>query len=165
MEQRSPNADRADGEAAAAKYPYRIEDTGEGAWTLFSNEPTRTAAGVPSNHGRTVEVFVGETAKEVAETTCRILSEEVTRTAERFKDLFSLSEYRTKMPEDVTTSKTIKARDLRPGYSVKAEGAAAWSTIGRVDELAAGGIVANLDWGRITYAPDEDVEIEAVSLI
>jgi hypothetical protein len=68
----------------ATMNPYRVEDTGEGAWTLYSNEPTRTAAGAAQDvgepgTGRVVEVFVGGEAQSHAETACRILNEEAPR--------------------------------------------------------------------------------------
>jgi hypothetical protein len=60
---------------------YRAEDTGEGAWTVFANEEQRTPAGARHHGGRVVEVFIGTTAQEVAEATCRILNEEFERQA------------------------------------------------------------------------------------
>jgi hypothetical protein len=128
---------------------YRIEDTGEGAWTLFANEPTRSPAGTPLDTGRVVEVFIGETAEEVAETTCRILNEEATRGPGEPVEV---------EPE---VTETIAASSLRKGFRVKAPGAPAWSTIRGVDvdAPARGKITARFDWGALIYDEDEDAEV------
>ena len=63
-------------------------------------------------------------------------------------------------PEETVT---IKAHQLRQGQHVKAEGAPARSTIRSLtdDGLT---IKAYVDWGRIEYRRDEDVEIPAADV-
>jgi hypothetical protein len=53
---------------------------------------------------------------------------------------------------------TIKASDLQEGHEVKAEGAPAWSKI-RTLYSEGSTIEAVFDWGRIAYAPTEDVNV------
>ncbi len=57
---------------------------------------------------------------------------------------------------------TIKASELQEGYKVKAEGAPAWSTIRTLYEKGCT-VEVVLDWGRIVYDRNEDVNVEAVA--
>jgi len=65
------------------------------------------------------------------------------------------------------TQKRILASELREGYSVKAPGAPGFSTIRSVEDLTSTTecIRVQLDWGAMDYQPEEEVWIEAVSLV
>jgi hypothetical protein len=75
----------------------------------------------------------------------------------------SLIEYKNALEDrcrqlEATQSHTVRARELGPGWQVKAPGAPAWSRIRAIGNVTPGKVEAFTEWGSLLYDAHEAVE-------